>query len=426
MKNKWFAWTIGGLLVAGLGIAGVLGVSGRGLWITPASREGSSMTLAQSAQNQPAQSDANQFVGAYSGEVKLNSTVAGVYSDTLATPPPSGTGTPTPPDLGSIDLSLQLSQNGTALSGYVSLDKTLVYSVEHTLGSGASAVRIGPYLNGAVNGSDINVQSEKVSLTVSGRAVQRQFRLVSTNVTGNGAQLSGEYRETLWGYTNYPVTVIGTFTLQRAGSNAIAPVVGATAPNVGADTAMTTQSKPVKINVLDNDSAANGGTLTIISVSKPQFGTATTDGKSVTYTPNANFTGTDTFSYVISDGKGGISTGSVAITVNDPGGGNQLPTAANDTVTTKAGTAVTIDVLANDTDPNGDSLTITIDGPPSHGTATVDHGKVIYTPATGFSGSDSLSYIVTDGKGGTATATVTITVTGEKTKSGGYLPLILN
>jgi hypothetical protein len=417
MKNKWFTWTIGGILVVGLAIVSVLAVNGRGLWSAPALQQGSSTTLAQSAQNQPAQSqsvqnDTNSFVGAYSGDVKLNTTVAGVYSDTLATPPPPGAGTPTPPDLGSIDLSLQLNQKGNALSGYVSLDKTLVYSVEHTLGSGASAVQIGPLLSGVVNGSNINVQSEKVSLTVSGRDVQRQFRLVSTKVTGNGGQLSGEYRETLWGYTAYPITIIGSFTLQRAGSNAIVPVMSASAPTVGADTATTTQGKPVKINVLGNDSAANGGKLTIISVGKPQFGTATTDGKTVTYTPNANFTGTDTFSYVISDGKGGTSTGSVAITVNAPGGGsnNQPPTAANDSVTTKAGVAVTIDVLANDSDPDGDSLTITTDGPPSHGTATVNHGKIIYTPAAGFSGMDTFTYIISDGKGGTATGSVSIIV----------------
>ena len=434
MKNKRFTWTIFPLglcyarlqgsrwvlLVAGLAVIGVLVVNGRGLWglavAQPASREGSSMTLAQSgaqsAQNQPAQTDANQFVGPYSGVIKLNTTVTGVYSDTLATPPPPGTGTPPPPDLGSIDLSLMLSQTNNALNGYVSLDKTLVYSVEHTLGSGASAVKIGPYLSGGVNGSNVNVQSEKISLTVDGRALQRQFRLVSTSVTNNGAQLEGEYRETLWGYTSALVTVIGAFTLQRAGSNAIAPVLSATAPNVVADTATTTQGKAVTINVLGNDSAANGGTLTITAVGKPQFGTATTDGKSVTYTPNANFTGADTFSYVVSDGKGGTSTGSVTVTVNGPGGANRAPSAANDTATTTAGVAVTIDVLANDADPDGDALAITIDGPPSHGTATVNNGKVVYTPAAGFTGADSFTYIVSDGKGGTASASVSITVSG--------------
>jgi hypothetical protein len=434
MKNKWFTWTIGGLLVAGLAIVGVLVVNGRGLrgleGTQPTIQDGVGMTFAQSAaqaaQNQPAQSDAAQIAGAYSGSVKLNATVAGVYSDTLATPPPPGAGTPTPPDLGSMDLSLQFNQNGNALSGYVSLDKTLVYSVEHTLGTGASAVKIGPYLSGVVNGSTLTVQSEKVALTVSGRAVQRQFRMVSKNIADNGAQVSGEYRETLWGYTSAPITVIGDFTLQRAGSNAITPILGGTAPNVGADTATTTQGTAVKINVLDNDSAVNGGTLTITSVSKPQFGTATSDGKTVTYMPNADFNGTDTFSYVVSDGKGGTSTGSVTVTVNGPDGPNHSPSATPDTIGTTPGTAVTINVLSNDSDPDGDSLLISIDTPPSHGTAVVQNGQIIYTPQAGYTGIDSFTYIISDGRGGTATATVTINIsaTGRPSATSIYLPLL--
>ncbi|MCB0122160.1 MAG: tandem-95 repeat protein, partial [Caldilineaceae bacterium] len=323
-------------------------------------------------------------------------------------------------------LSLTLSQNNNALNGYVSLDKTLVYSVEHTLGSGASAVKIGPYLSGVVNGANINVQSEKINLAVDGRALQRQFRLLTTNVTNNGAELNGEYRETLWGYTSAPVTVVGTFTLHRTGSNAIAPVLEPTAPIVVADTATTTQGKAVTINVLGNDSAANGGTLTITAVGKPQFGTTTTDGKSVTYTPNANFTGTDTFSYMVSDGTGGTSTSSVTVTVNGQSGPNQPPTTVNDSVTITPGTAILIDVLENDSDPNGDTLSISIDGPPQHGTAVVQDGKVLYTPTAGFSGTDSFTYIVSDGRGGTATGSVTVVVTGagQAGENAVYLPLI--
>ncbi|MFN8489605.1 MAG: cadherin-like domain-containing protein [Caldilineaceae bacterium] len=207
---------------------------------------------------------------------------------------------------------------------------------------------------------------------------------------------------------------MGTFTLQR-------PVFAQSAPDTGADTATTAQGAAITINVLANDTDANGDALTITSVSKPQFGTATTNGQTVTYTPNAAFVGNDSFSYFVSDGKGGTAAGSVTVAVNGPGGPNQAPTAANDTATANAGSPVTIDVLANDSDPNGDALTITIDGPPSHGTATVTNGKVIYTATAGFSGTDSFTYIVSDGKGGTATATVTITVTAG---SSIYLPLV--
>ena len=325
MDNKGFTWTGGGLLVAGLAVVAVLIANGRGLLGPKGAGMPLVQTAAPAAQEQPAPIAAAQIAGAYHGAVKLNITVAGVYSDTLATPPPPGAGTPAPPELGSIDFSVYFNQNGNALSGHVSLDRSLVYSAEHTVGTGAAAVKIGPYLTGALAGSTLTVQSEKVALTVSGRAVQRQFRLVGTQIADNGAQVSGEYRETVWGYTGYPITVIGDFTLQRAGSDAIAPALGGAAPNVGADTATTAQAAAVTIAVLANDRAADGGTLTVLSVGKPQFGTATTDGRTVTYTPNADFTGVDSFGYVVGDGKGGEAAGFVTVTVTTTAPPNEKP-----------------------------------------------------------------------------------------------------
>ncbi|MEZ4672812.1 MAG: Ig-like domain-containing protein [Caldilineaceae bacterium] len=87
--------------------------------------------------------------------------------------------------------------------------------------------------------------------------------------------------------------------------------------------------------------------------------------------------------------------------------------------------AVLIDVLANDGDPNGDALNISIDGPPQHGTAVVQEGKVFYTPAAGFSGTDSFTYIVSDGRGGTAAGyAVVVTGAGQAGENAVYLPLI--
>ncbi len=82
--------------------------------------------------------------------------------------------------------------------------------------------------------------------------------------------------------------------------------------------------------------------------------------------------------------------------------------------------------MVNDADPDGDALAITIDRPPSHGTAAVNNGKMVYTPNAGFTGTDSFTYIVSDGKGGTATATVTLTVTpsGQTGGNAVYLPVI--
>ena len=86
------------------------------------------------------------------------------------------------------------------------------------------------------------------------------------------------------------------------------------------------------------------------------------------------------------------------------------PVANPDPATTGAGVAVVIDVLANDTDPEGEPLTLAAVGTPQHGTAVIDAGKVRYTPAAGFSGTDTFTYTVADAFGTTAAGTVTVAV----------------
>ena len=89
---------------------------------------------------------------------------------------------------------------------------------------------------------------------------------------------------------------------------------------------------------------------------------------------------------------------------------NSPPTAVEDSYTTNEDTAVLVDVLANDSDVDGDMLSITDVSDPAHGTAVVDNGKINYTPAEDYNGTDSFGYVVSDGNGGFAKATVTIDV----------------
>lgn len=89
---------------------------------------------------------------------------------------------------------------------------------------------------------------------------------------------------------------------------------------------------------------------------------------------------------------------------------NQAPVAADDQATTDAGVLVEIEVLANDTDPDGDPLTVVSITDPDHGTASTDGEVVTYSPAPGFAGTDTFTYTVGDGNGGEAQATVTIIV----------------
>jgi formylglycine-generating enzyme required for sulfatase activity len=102
---------------------------------------------------------------------------------------------------------------------------------------------------------------------------------------------------------------------------------------------------------------------------------------------------------------------------------NAPPVAKDDTASTPYNTAVDISVLANDTDADGDSLSILSPGTPSHGTVTKNANSTLhYLPAAGFSGTDSFTYSVTDAKGGTASAKVTVTV-APPPAGGSWIPL---
>ena len=161
------------------------------------------------------------------------------------------------------------------------------------------------------------------------------------------------------------------------------------------------------MGVLSNDSDVEGDSLTITAVIQGANGTVTTDAASVTYTPAENFNGSDSFSYTISDGNGGTATAQVDVTVTAV---NDDPVAADDTAGTAEDTAVTVDVLSNDSDVEGDSLTITAVIQGANGTVTTDGASVTYTPNADYNGSDTFNCTVSDGNGGTATAIVTVTV----------------
>ena len=190
-------------------------------------------------------------------------------------------------------------------------------------------------------------------------------------------------------------------------------------PLAVADNTSTDEDSPVSISVLTNDSdtdlALEGDVLTIVSADNVSHGTVdlATDKKSLTYTPAANWNGTETFTYTIRDNANARSTASVKVVVSPV---NDAPSAVDDTATVNEDNSVQINVLGNDEDPDlaheGDTLTILSAGVAAHGTVTVatDKKNLTYSPAADWSGTDTFTYIMQDKNSIQSNATVTVTV----------------
>ncbi len=190
-----------------------------------------------------------------------------------------------------------------------------------------------------------------------------------------------------------------------------APVATDDSYNTNEDTVLTLDAAT---GVLANDNDVEGDPLTAVLVSDVSSGTLTlnTDG-SFTYTPNADFNGQDTFTYTANDGTDNSNTATVTITV---GSANDAPVATDDSYVSDEDTILTVDtasgVLANDNDPDGDTLTVTLVTDVSSGTLTLNtDGSFTYTPNANFFGTDSFTYTANDGTDDSNEATVTITVT---------------
>lgn len=188
-----------------------------------------------------------------------------------------------------------------------------------------------------------------------------------------------------------------------------AGAVANTAPTAQADTATTTQGASVTVDVLANDSDEDGDTLSVTSYTQGSHGTVTLTGGKPTYTPSTGFSGTDSFTYTVSDGTD-TTTATVSVTVTSVTSGNQVPTTTADSATTTTGTAVSIDVLANDSDADGDTVSIASFTQGANGTVTQAGGKLTYTPNAGFSGADSFTYVATDGTDNASPTTVNVTI----------------
>jgi VCBS repeat-containing protein len=186
------------------------------------------------------------------------------------------------------------------------------------------------------------------------------------------------------------------------------PFADGAPPVANPDTAEVDEDASVIIDVLGNDTDPNGDPLTVTGATAPN-GTVVINGDgTLTFTPDADFNGEVYITYTIEDPDGNEATGTATVAVLPV---NDAPVAADDVASTPEDTLVTINVLGNDTDVDGDLLTVTV-ATAANGTVVINpDGTLDYTPNPDFNGDDTITYTVSDGNGGTSTADVAVTVT---------------
>ncbi len=189
---------------------------------------------------------------------------------------------------------------------------------------------------------------------------------------------------------------------------AVVIIKSSNAPPKAESSSVTTQEDtPLSITLTGSD--REGNPLTYKVVARPSRGTLNGTEPNLIYSPEANFNGLDSFTFKVNDGKAYSAEATVSITVtsvNDP------PTAKDDSATTQEDAAiVTIDVLANDMDPDNARLMVVSATQGVNGSVTINtDGTLAYAPKKNFSGTDTFSYTLSDGEGGTDTATVSVVV----------------
>ncbi len=210
-----------------------------------------------------------------------------------------------------------------------------------------------------------------------------------------------------------------TFTASDGNSNSDLGTVtlSVSAPPTATDvSAVTTTGQPVAVNVLNNVRDASGAALTVSAVTQGAFGTVIINpDNTVTYTPDAGFVGTDSFTYQASDGVNTSNTATVQVVVH-----NWAPQAFDATYQVAVNGQLTVaannGVLSDAYDDTGDAITASLANGPSNGTLTLNaDGSFTYTPNAGFVGTDSFTFTASDGNSTSDPGTVTLSVSAPLT-----------
>ncbi|HCG9718603.1 TPA: tandem-95 repeat protein [Vibrio parahaemolyticus] len=268
----------------------------------------------------------------------------------------------------------------------------------------------------------------EVESNIADQTLAEDFTPYSIDLNNAFSDVDGELTFSVSGNSNIQVAIVNgiatftptadwsgsealTFTATDPSGESVSQTVNFTVASVAdivADKATVVEDTPTIIKVLGNDTFEGDGKVVSLDTNNgPANGTVSVnpDG-SVTYTPNDNYHGTDSFTYIVT--SGGVSESAIVEVNVTPA--NDAPVAKDDIATTQEDTAVTIDVLPNDTDVDGDKLSIeSVSVPKEQGTVEVVDGKLVFTPAENFNGDAEITYTVTDGAL-TDQATVKVTV----------------
>lgn len=176
------------------------------------------------------------------------------------------------------------------------------------------------------------------------------------------------------------------------------------------DNVTTILNTAKNINVLANDSGLEDGFGSLTIYTNPANGVAVVNtNRTVTYTPNTGFSGTDTFRYLLIDVDGDYSIATVTIIVSSKP--DYLPNANDDGRGTNMNTAVTVDVLVNDTGLEDGVASVVLNSSPVNGVAIVNaNNTVTYTPNSGYVGVEIFGYQICDTDGDCSSANIRITV----------------
>ena len=192
----------------------------------------------------------------------------------------------------------------------------------------------------------------------------------------------------------------------------VAPVAVDDTLTVAEDASVTSK------DVIANDTDADANTLSLKAVTTAGTGTVAVndDGLSVNYTPFADFNGTETITYTVSDGERTDATGTLTVTVNPV---NDTPIASAQSVTTIEDISIKISLSGSDID--GDTLTYEVVTSPLNGTVNLTEDKATYIPNSEYFGSDSFTYKTNDGTIDSSVETISISVTSNDFDEDGIL-----